>query len=782
MITITSWLFRIARSRTLVGHGRAIIDENQAVTEMLYFNGVNGETGHYGLQPMSAEALVDHVLKDRYSATRQLQDLQRELIDRTLNEQKVLDIVASLVQDVLRSPSQFPDTTADWPNRAARKILAILLGDDASPFVEDVQALAARLADEPVETVVHIVRLLNGGQGIFLAQWLFRRDALLPDHLRGNLTSWFDQALHMIRRTYLTGDGVVAGDADRLLRLAWIEGVTNSLDRLPVTSLQMLPGTDGVVGPLRRLVRTLRALSRGWDAAASDALASDTGDFGQRLAALSSLGANASWHGVVANLRGVLLSLRRDSPPIGVDEIQAALRDWLDELQRRVTGQLGTVPWVDPGDLSEAGWGIVFPATWPIARQKALEVALAPLLKLRARQAGGLYRVYAGAEGYRPGDTVRGFLHRPPRHADAANPAAPDETGVPYYLLLVGSPEEIPFEFQYQLDVQYAVGRLDFGEDIAAYTNYARNVVTSEAAPTRAHPQVVLFGTENPGDVATSLSAKHLITPLYRHIRSRIAGSAWQVLSVAPAHATKANLARILRLKTPPALLFTATHGMEFPVGDHRQRPDQGALLCQDWTGEAGEVSSDAYFSASDVTDDLNLRGMIWFAFACFGAGTPHYDEYHHSAFRASSQTIAEVPFVAALPKAMLALRDRGALAVVGHVERSWGLSFLSEVQNRPVGMVGRKREHVEVFAAAIERMLAGQPVGAALDCFDMRHAAIATELAHLYDHMRDPPTVEDIYRLAELWTANNDARGYIIIGDPAVRLGGATLQERGGS
>jgi len=147
--TITSWLFRIARSRTLVGHGRAIIDENQAVTEMLYFNGVNGETGHYGLQPMSAEALVHHVLKDRYSATRQLQDLQRELIDRTLNEQKVLDIVASLVQDVLRPPSQSPDTTADWPNRAARKILAILLGDDASPFIEDVQALAARLAELP---------------------------------------------------------------------------------------------------------------------------------------------------------------------------------------------------------------------------------------------------------------------------------------------------------------------------------------------------------------------------------------------------------------------------------------------------------------------------------------------------------------------------------------------------------------------------------------------------------------------------------------------------------
>jgi len=753
-----------------VGYGRSIIDENQAVTELLYFNGVNGDTGHYGLQPMSAEALVDHVLNDRYSATRQLQDLQRELIDRTLNEQKVLDIVAFLVQDVLRSPSRSPDLTADWPNSAARTILTILLGDDATPFVEDVQALAARLTQEPVETVVHIVRLLNGGQGISLAQWLFRRDDLLPDQLRGILTSRFDRALHMIRRTYLTEDEVVARDADGLLRPAWIEGITSSLDRLPVASLQVLPGTDGVVGPLRRLVRTAS------EAAASESVASDTGDFGQRLAALSSLGANASWHGVVANLRGVLLSLRRDPPPIDVRETQAALRDWLDELQRRVTGQLGTVPWVDPANLSEAGWGVIFPATWPNARQKALEAALAPLLQLRAGQAGEFYRLYAGAEGYRPGDTAGGFLRRPPRCADAANPASPDETGVPYYLLLVGSPEEIPFEFQYQLDVQYAVGRLDFGEDIAAYTNYARNVVAAEAAPARVHPQVVFFGTENPGDVATSLSAKHLVAPLSRHIRSRTAGSAWQVLRVAPAHATKANLARILRLEMPPALLFTATHGIEFPAGHPRQRLDQGALLCQDWTGEVGEVSPDTYFSAGDVTDDLNLRGMILFAFACFGAGTPHYDEYHRAAFRASSRAIAEVPFVAALPKALLALRDRGALAVVGHVERSWGLSFLSEMPIRPEGMAGRKREHVEVFAAAIELILAGQPVGAALDYFNTRHAAIATELVYLYDHMRDPPTVEDIYRLAELWTAHNDARGYIIIGDPAVRLSGVTL------
>jgi hypothetical protein len=113
---------------------------------------------------------------------------------------------------------------------------------------------------------------------------------------------------------------------------------------------------------------------------------------------------------------------------------------------------------------------------------------------------------------------------------------------------------------------------------------------------------------------------------------------------------------------------------------------------------------------------------------------------------------------VAALPKAMLGL-PRGALAVVGHVERVWGTSYLGE----------RQSTQITVFESAVERMLKGMPVGAAMEYFNGRHAALSSELAvaleNLYLHRPDP------YELAGLWTANNDARGYIVLGDPAVRL-----------
>ena len=55
------------------------------------------------------------------------------------------------------------------------------------------------------------------------------------------------------------------------------------------------------------------------------------------------------------------------------------------------------------------------------------------------------------------------------------------------------------------------------------------------------------------------------------------------------------------------------------------------------------------------------------------------------------------------------------------------------------------------------------------MEYFNGRHAALSSELTaaleNLYRHRPDP------YELAGLWTANNDARGYIVLGDPAVRL-----------
>jgi hypothetical protein len=65
--------------------------------------------------------------------------------------------------------------------------------------------------------------------------------------------------------------------------------------------------------------------------------------------------------------------------------------------------------------------------------------------------------------------------------------------------------------------------------------------------------------------------------------------------------------------------------------------------------------------------------------------------------------------------------------------------------------------------------LMLGRRVGSALDRFNGRWAAIATELSDL---MRDDPDHNKSTKALNLWIARDDARNYIILGDPAVRLG----------
>jgi hypothetical protein len=142
------------------------------------------------------------------------------------------------------------------------------------------------------------------------------------------------------------------------------------------------------------------------------------------------------------------------------EEVQE-LRTRMDSLQPR----FGV--YSDPNDLGDTGWGLI------VARDvdPAVLEALAPLIEHRRAAAMGRFRTFSGDYGYRPGLLGREFLAR---QRKGPGPLDPDR--VPYYLLIVGSPEAIPFEFQQALSVQYAVGRLHFAT-LEQYANYARMVV-----------------------------------------------------------------------------------------------------------------------------------------------------------------------------------------------------------------------------------------------------------------------------------------------------------------
>jgi hypothetical protein len=65
-----------------------------------------------------------------------------------------------------------------------------------------------------------------------------------------------------------------------------------------------------------------------------------------------------------------------------------------------------------------------------------------------------------------------------------------------------------------------------------------------------------------------------------------------------------------------------------------------------------------------------------------------------------------------------------------------------------------------------------GDPIGLATDpSFDLRYAALSSNLSHILEELEYDEHFISEYELAHLWTANNDARNYVIVGDPAAKL-----------
>ena len=102
-----------------------------------------------------------------------------------------------------------------------------------------------------------------------------------------------------------------------------------------------------------------------------------------------------------------------------------------------------------------------------------------------------------------------------------------------------------------------------------------------------------------------------------------------------------------------------------------------------------------------------------------------------------------------------------GALAVVAHIDRAWSYSF----------QVGRGAPQVQEFRDVMVRVMKGDRIGACTDQFNLRWAVLSAELADMLRQQQALPGQVSNAELGNRWVARDDARNYLTLGDPAVRL-----------
>lgn len=412
----------------------------------------------------------------------------------------------------------------------------------------------------------------------------------------------------------------------------------------------------------------------------------------------------------------------------------------------------------DPQDLARQRWGVIAPRGPEGDRLLAL---VAPLMQRRAE-----------AQGAEP------VVHRLPPDMDGPAAArwkrrvfdrggARDE--LPRYQLILGDLHQVSLAVQQAQQADGFVGRLAFDDD-AGYAAYVDKIIAAETRPSAAAKGPAVFHTVHDGSAATRLGHRHLAQPCLADLRARLGQARFEGDAVLDEAEQQPSLDRLCAAAAldRPGVLFTISHGLGAPKAGwsdlERMRRVQGALSV-----------GDDVLDAAALTGRPFVPGGLWFALACYGAGTPAASAYRpwleSLAQQGVGSDIAAVlaglpppgarPFIAAAPKAALA-SPSGPLAVIGHVDLAWTHAF-SDTDGRSLDRPGR-------FGHVVRAALRGDRLGTAHQQLTRFAGEASTELATLYASEAQGYPVDPLRR-ARVWMLRQDVADYVLLGDPAARL-----------
>ncbi len=337
------------------------------------------------------------------------------------------------------------------------------------------------------------------------------------------------------------------------------------------------------------------------------------------------------------------------------------------------------------------------------------------------------------------------------------------------YLLLVGSPKDIPFDFEKMLTPQHAVGRLHL-PDAEAYARYVETLLAYEADPdcTSVRRRHVEFYV--PDDTPeTMASRKELAQPLIQAVDAMEAGNV-KAKGWFGDEVTREGLVTHLRAygaEGAPGITFFASHGAE--VSSELQAQFQGSWIPQGapalgHTPSADELRQHYLTSDSFISGELSPYGSIVFNFACFGAGL-------HQEFTLRQWVMEDQITPEAAPPAIVSALGRGLLS-----NPRPALAYISTL-DRKSNVFSLLPDGLQPFKAWIISILRGKTVGQACQEFWLRSTTLRQgadqllEYAIAQGYTAETLPEEDAWDLAMNWIMAYELDNFCIQGDPAVHL-----------
>lgn len=319
-------------------------------------------------------------------------------------------------------------------------------------------------------------------------------------------------------------------------------------------------------------------------------------------------------------------------------------------------------PNIDPNDWRNpaVGWGVVLP--WrdglSAAAMAAGDDAPEPIRQLIAERKGLVLR-YKGSVNERF-DKLWGADGKT---RNLAATTAPERGGIPKFVLIYGTPAEIPWRMQYVLQARpdTYVGRLDLaGEALENYVGALRSGWKGSRARVGSP---VIWTVDHGGNDITRLM-REVIAERVRANYAADSDLASGLTYLDGANATGAELIAALR-KSRPALVVTTSHGKTGPLDDAaKMAADLGIPV------DCGHKTLDMARLVAEWQPD----GAVWYAHACCSAGGDGRSMFSDlfpagSSMRVLLEAVAGLGATTApLPRALLGAK-KPLRAFIGHVE-----------------------------------------------------------------------------------------------------------------